>query len=152
MLNQNKDELLDLSKFRRSIEKLGFDMDMSSMGISFQAKDSWIWMQKDGMHLKVQNDNGFIQLINNKSYVTLSPHTISLKLYDDILSGSASKISLEKDKLTLEAFNAKIMIDKSGNIWFETDKQLNFSSKGEISMWADKEITLYGSRINFNEF
>jgi hypothetical protein len=54
--------------------------------------------------------------------------------------------------VTLEAFNAKISIDKTGNIWFETDKQINFSAKGEIHISSENEVNLYGSRINFNEF
>jgi hypothetical protein len=152
MLNQNKDELSNLSKFRRSIENLGFDMDMSSMGISLQAENSWIWMQENSMYLKMQKDKGFIQLINNKSYITLSPNAINLKLDDDKSSGSATNISLEKDKLSLKAFNAEITIDNSGNIWFETDKQINFSAKGEVSIFSEQEVNLYGSRINFNEF
>jgi hypothetical protein len=126
--------------------------------------------------IQLENNNGNITLfqkeidirVHDRKYplrLSAGPNS-SLTFEDDIVNlhglkeltlstgyvPNNNKIKIAPDMVTLEAFNAKISIDKTGNIWFETDKQINFSAKGEIHISSENEVNLYGSRINFNEF
>ena len=96
--------------------------------------------------LTITSGNSYLELDDN--IVTFYGEK-SLELYSFL---RFSKIILKPNEVSIGGFNgAKVTIDKTGNIWFETDEQINFSAKSDINIMSEGNIDLFGKRINFNE-